>query len=354
MTRRNRNTNRNAGTRRNGFNAEDRWFDDGGQSFDGTPPGYRNQESQGYRYQQSGYPEQQGGYNNQNQFGPRAYGSGPQSQRGTAGQGSYAPNQGGYGQGGPSDGRYEQGQGDYGYSTPRDEFDQSDADQGGFGQGPLSHGQGQQGYGQPQFGYGQGSPSQGGYGQPGYGQGHFAGGQNEFNQRGGGGLGGSGGARSGAGSGQTYERTRGGQAASNPPLGQPFSNIGSGGATEWWTQENAPPRRFVGKGPKGYKRSDERIREDVNDALSDGTIDASNITVAVETGEVTLSGTVESRDMKFYAERLAEQCSGVKDVINQLRVSQSSVSGGAARDDTEERGGSQRPSKSTATAGARS
>jgi hypothetical protein len=129
-----------------------------------------------------------------------------------------------------------------------------------------------------------------------------------------------------------------------------YSNIGSGGATEWWTQETGQQRRFIGKGPKGYKRSDERIREDVNDALSDGTIDASDITVSVDDGEVTLSGTVESRNMKFLAEQLAEQCFGVKDVVNQLRIgSPSSSSASGAIEDT---GQGQRSSRSMA--GARS
>src|SRR6187431_1632181 len=48
-----------------------------------------------------------------------------------------------------------------------------------------------------------------------------------------------------------------------------------------------------GKGPKGYKRPDHRIREDVCDRLSDDDeLDASEITVTVKDGEVTLEGTV--------------------------------------------------------------
>lgn len=61
-------------------------------------------------------------------------------------------------------------------------------------------------------------------------------------------------------------------------------------------------RRFFGKGPKGYKRSDERIREDVCDHLSAGWIDASDIEVSVSEGEVTLSGTVTERRMKHVAD----------------------------------------------------
>ena len=51
-----------------------------------------------------------------------------------------------------------------------------------------------------------------------------------------------------------------------------------------------------GKGPKGYKRSDERIREDINDRLTDDLyLDASDIEVTVSNAEATLSGTVESQ-----------------------------------------------------------
>jgi osmotically-inducible protein OsmY len=79
-------------------------------------------------------------------------------------------------------------------------------------------------------------------------------------------------------------------------------------------------RRFFGKGPKGYKRSDDRIREDVCDRLSEGWIDASDIEISVSEGEVTLSGYVDERRMKHIAEDLAERVSGVQDVHNHLRV----------------------------------
>lgn len=76
-----------------------------------------------------------------------------------------------------------------------------------------------------------------------------------------------------------------------------------------------------GKGPKGYRRSDERIRDDVSDRLSDDHwLDASDIEVKVENGEVTLSGTVTDRESKRRAERLAESCGGVSDVQNNIKV----------------------------------
>lgn len=80
--------------------------------------------------------------------------------------------------------------------------------------------------------------------------------------------------------------------------------------------------QFRGRGPRGYQRSDERIREDVCERLTDDPeIDASNLEVTVKNCEVTLSGTVSSREDKRRAEECAEEVSGVKDVHNTLRVS---------------------------------
>jgi hypothetical protein len=79
---------------------------------------------------------------------------------------------------------------------------------------------------------------------------------------------------------------------------------------------------FVGRGPKGYQRSDERIREDVCERLTQhGDIDASEIEVRVENGEVTLTGTVDDRQSKRLAEDIVDAVPGVKQVQNQLRIS---------------------------------
>jgi osmotically-inducible protein OsmY len=79
---------------------------------------------------------------------------------------------------------------------------------------------------------------------------------------------------------------------------------------------------FVGRGPKGYQRSDERLREDVCERLTQhGDIDASEIEVRVENGEVTLTGTVDDRQSKRLAEDIVDAVPGVKQVQNQLRIS---------------------------------
>lgn len=76
-----------------------------------------------------------------------------------------------------------------------------------------------------------------------------------------------------------------------------------------------------GKGPKGYTRSDERIKEDVSDALmEDAELDASDIEVTVKKGEVTLQGQVGNRQDKRRAEECAEMCAGVVDVQNNIKI----------------------------------
>jgi osmotically-inducible protein OsmY len=177
--------------------------------------------------------------------------------------------------------------------------------QGGYG--PGRYGQGFQGgyspssYGQPrsgQTGGWQGREGQGmygGYGQGGYGQGRVA-----------------------------WPEERENQFRESEP--------GRGSSGEQEKQRG----QFAGRGPKGYKRSDDRIREDVNEALTrNPDIDASDIEVKVESGEVTLTGTVDSRQTKRLAEDLAEDCSGVHEVHNQLRIkhpqSGNAAEGGEAR-----------------------
>ena len=88
---------------------------------------------------------------------------------------------------------------------------------------------------------------------------------------------------------------------------------------EWDGAQRGP---FSGKGPKGYLRSDDRIREDAGEALyRAGDLDASDMTVEVKDGEVVLEGTVPDRRSKRLAEHLVEGLSGVRDVHNRLRIS---------------------------------
>jgi hypothetical protein len=78
---------------------------------------------------------------------------------------------------------------------------------------------------------------------------------------------------------------------------------------------------YRGKGPKGYTRSVDRIREDVCERLADDDkLDASNIAVRMEGNEVILEGTVETKRDKRRAEDLVDNIPGVTNVQNHLVV----------------------------------
>ncbi|WAJ29457.1 BON domain-containing protein [Antarcticirhabdus aurantiaca] len=102
--------------------------------------------------------------------------------------------------------------------------------------------------------------------------------------------------------------------------------------SSWFGDEDAARRReqdqrHSGKGPRSYTRSDDRIKDDVNDRLTDDHyVDASDIEVSVKDREVTLNGYVSSRDEKRRAEDCAERVSGVTHVQNNLRVQSSAGS----------------------------
>ncbi len=106
----------------------------------------------------------------------------------------------------------------------------------------------------------------------------------------------------------------------------------SGRAQHGFGPQQQPQQRF-GKGPKGYKRSDERIKEDASDRISQmGHVDASEVELEVKAGEVTLTGTVPSRTMKWQLENLVESVGGVTDVNNQLRIKREELSGSKPTD----------------------
>ncbi|HZH26414.1 MAG TPA: BON domain-containing protein [Azospirillaceae bacterium] len=78
---------------------------------------------------------------------------------------------------------------------------------------------------------------------------------------------------------------------------------------------------FRGRGPQGYRRADARISEDVHEVLTDDPfVDATDIRIMVVSGEVTLDGTVDSRDAKRRAEDIVHDVLGVTHVQNNLRA----------------------------------
>lgn len=107
----------------------------------------------------------------------------------------------------------------------------------------------------------------------------------------------------------------------------------------WFGDDDAARRRekdHRGRGPANYTRSDDRILEDACDRLTeDGEVDARNIQVTVQGGELTLDGTVEDRRHKRRAEDVVHDISGVGHVQNNLRMT-GNVRSDHDRTDTDE------------------
>jgi hypothetical protein len=77
---------------------------------------------------------------------------------------------------------------------------------------------------------------------------------------------------------------------------------------------------YTGRGPKGYRRSDQQLIEEASQRLErDGDIDATDIEVTAEDGVITLRGTVPDRRTKRRAEECVESVYGARDVMNELR-----------------------------------
>ncbi len=162
--------------------------------------------------------------------------------------------------------------------------------------GPSYDRQGGQGYGSQGY-------SDQGYGQSGYGPGGYSG------------YGGQGSYGSQTGFGQTSMDTRG-MTRQHGMSDHYGADSQYGGGRGW--QDQGPYR---GRGPKGYQRSNERLKEDICERLTDAPdVDASDISIQCKDGVVTLEGSVESRHMKHRVEDIVDGCSGVKDVENRLRV----------------------------------
>jgi hypothetical protein len=99
----------------------------------------------------------------------------------------------------------------------------------------------------------------------------------------------------------------------------------------WGNSEHDAERQYApeqyagtshrGRGPRGYERSDERLREIICERLTDDPyIDASDVHVEVSSRKVQLSGTVANRRTKYEIEELIERSTNVRDIDNQLKV----------------------------------
>ncbi len=91
---------------------------------------------------------------------------------------------------------------------------------------------------------------------------------------------------------------------------------------DWvYTEVWMVPGPYSGMGPKGYRRSDDRLREEIISRMTQhGQLDARDIDVEVKNGEATLRGSVNSRREKRIARDIADSVSGVFDVHNELGI----------------------------------
>jgi hypothetical protein len=224
---------------------------------------------------------------------------------------------------------------------------ESDEERWGQGGEPRRYQQGQSqqgGYGRPQYG----QREQGGYGGgTSYQRGGFRGEQQrsygEFREPG----------RSGSSEWRPEESSRQrqdyGRQYESQSFDQPYppgfqSEFGpSQGASRYGSgrQGYSEYGAHRGKGPKGYTRSDDRLKEVICEKLTDDPmIDASEISVEVTSQIVKLTGTVDDRGTKYDVEELIERCGGVKDIDNQLRVRSQRSQSGSQGGSMESAGGS--------------
>jgi osmotically-inducible protein OsmY len=105
------------------------------------------------------------------------------------------------------------------------------------------------------------------------------------------------------------------------------------------------------RGPRGWERSDERLKDDICQRLYDRhDLDASDVTIDVREARVTIDGTVRDRWQKHAIEDVADSIPGVKDIENRVRVSRD----GEGRSGQSQQYGSQSQGAAGASASRRS
>lgn len=86
----------------------------------------------------------------------------------------------------------------------------------------------------------------------------------------------------------------------------------------------APRERLRGRdrvGPKGYQRSDDRIREDICERLAHAHhVDVRDVEVEVQGGVVRLTGNVRDRRQKYCIEDIVDDVFGVQEIHNAVRL----------------------------------
>lgn len=90
------------------------------------------------------------------------------------------------------------------------------------------------------------------------------------------------------------------------------------GASERGDQARRAGGPHRGRGPAGWRRNDEAIREEICELLAeDPRLDASGLEIEVKDGEVTLKGHARSRPDALHAETIVAHVGGVRGVRNE-------------------------------------
>jgi osmotically-inducible protein OsmY len=129
-----------------------------------------------------------------------------------------------------------------------------------------------------------------------------------------------------------YPRTGAGSGGMYLPQGRGGSRYGAeseGARQTAFYMEDPSQLRARTRMPRGYRRSDERVREDICERLAaDGRIDPTDVSVEVRGGRVVLEGTVPERRMKYVIEDIAAACLRANDVENRITVARNARAGG--------------------------
>jgi osmotically-inducible protein OsmY len=79
-------------------------------------------------------------------------------------------------------------------------------------------------------------------------------------------------------------------------------------------------RNHRGKGPRNYRRSDERILDDIIERIVSRRIDASDVDIRIDKGEVVLTGRIDDKRSRRALEDLVDEVPGVCQVENRIRL----------------------------------
>ncbi len=91
--------------------------------------------------------------------------------------------------------------------------------------------------------------------------------------------------------------------------------------TEWDRGFGHQTPSYYGVGPKGWHLSDEKIRDNICEALARNIhLDASGLEVEVSDGVVHLKGEVNDKLMKREAEKIVNNQFGVKDYKDEITL----------------------------------